>query len=126
MKLNASFLHESLVAWKRDTAEGLHCAAPGNLISYDPDAGTADLQPARRRALATGELPTAPIRSAVPVLLPSTDYIPQPGDPCILLFMDFCLDGWLESGQPVLPPSPRRHDWADAVAMVGFFPAARR
>ena len=27
------------------------------------------------------------------------------------------------SGQPVLPPSPRQHDWSDAVALVGFAPA---
>ncbi len=126
MEKDLSFLQASLEMCRRETEEGIHCAVPGRIVSYDPDAGKATVQPGLARKTETGAILTAPELQEVPVLLPAVDYAPQPGDPCILLFMDFCLDGWLESGQPVLPPSPRRHDWSDAVALAGYFPAARR
>ena len=60
--------------------------------------------------------------AGVPVFLPSADFVPVPGDHCLLIFCDFCIDGWFDTGQPVLPPSPRMHDLSDAFAIVGFRP----
>ena len=126
MEITEAFLRDALEALKAEVLESLHCCMPGNILAYDPETGAAAVQPALRRKTASGEILTAPELQAVPVLRPSEAHIPQPGDPCLLLFMDFCLDGWLESGQPVLPSSPRRHDWSDAIAITGFFPASRR
>ena len=70
-----------------------------------------------------GKILTAPLLEQVPVFLPAANCSVSPGMPCLLIFMDFCMDGWLQSGQPVLPSSPRQHEWSDAVALVGFAPA---
>ena len=93
---------------------------PGKIVSFDSDSGLASVQPGLRRKTSSGEILTIPILTEVPVFLPSVDQAVSVGDPCILLFMDFCMDGWLETGQPVLPPSPRQHDLSDAVALVGY------
>ena len=122
MEISESFLLEALDSLKREILSALHVAMPGNVVDYDASAGLATVQPALRRKAASGAVVTAPLLREVQVLLPSGSHTVSPGDPCILLFQDFCPDGWLESGQPALPPSPRQHDLSDAVALVGFFP----
>ena len=126
MEITETFLQSLLDALKRDILSSLHAAMPGNILSYDASSGLASVQPALRRKTASDEILTAPVLNDVPVFRPSAEFTPSPGDPCILLFMDFCMDGWLESGQPVLPPSPRCHDLSDAVALVGFASALPR
>lgn len=125
MELTETFLQETLEAFRRELFSSLHCGMPGNVMAYDAETGLATVQPALRQKTASGKVLTAPVLSGVPVLLPSQDYAVTAGSPCLLLFMDFCLDGWLEAGQPVVPPSPRQHDLSDAIALVGFFPALR-
>ena len=116
-----TFLAEALAAERRAAFSALHAAMPGSIAAYDPEAGTAEVQPGLRRRTAEGWILTAPRLMGVPVLRPAADYVPAVGDPCLLIFCDFCLDGWLESGQPVVPPSPRMHDLSDAIALVGCF-----
>ncbi len=123
MEITESFLLNALDSLKKELLSSLHAAMPGNIVSYDPSSGLATIQPALRRKTHAGGIMTAPLLEDVPVFLPSSEYTPSPGDPCLLLFMDFCLDGWLSTGQPVIPPSPRTHDLSDAIALVGFFPA---
>ena len=124
MEITETFLQEALDSLKRDILSCLHVAIPGIIESYDDSVGTALVQPALRRKTNTGDILTAPRLLEVPVFRPSADYVVSDGAPCILLFMDFCIDGWLESNQPVIPPSSRQHDLSDAVALVGF--AGRR
>ena len=119
------FLRQALDALRREIFSTLHVAMPGTVIAYDASDGTVSVRPALRRRVSSDQILTAPILPRVPVLLPSSDYTPAPGDPCLLLFCDFCLDGFLDTGQPVLPPSPRSHDLSDAFALVGFCPAVR-
>ena len=126
MEITESFLLETLEAWKKDLLSSLHTAMPGNIVSYDASSGLAEVQPALRRKTASGAILTAPVLQSVPVFLPSSGFTVSPGDPCLLLFLDFCIDGWMETGQPVLPVSPRTHDLSDAIALVGFCPAIRR
>ena len=118
MELTESFLQEALDSLKRDILSSMHVAIPGNIVSYDASSGTATIQPALRRRTPSGEVLTAPPLLEVPVFRPSADFTISDGDPCILLFMDFSIDGWLESNQPVIPPSARLHDLSDAVALV--------
>ncbi len=143
--ITGDFLRQALDALRREIFSSLHVAMPGTVTAFDASDGTASVRPAlRRRAHSdsepgplsgsisgiasgapSGRILTAPILPRVPVLLPSSDYAPAPGDPCLLVFCDFCLDGFLDTGQPVLPPSPRSHDLSDAFALVGFCPAVR-
>ena len=123
MHIDEAFLQDALDSLKKDILASLPAAMPGTVEAYDPETGLASVQPALIRKTSDGKFLTAPLLQEVPVILPAAEYSVSPGRPCLLLFMDFCLDGWLQSGQPVLPPSPRRHDWSDAVALVGFAPA---
>ena len=123
MDITESFLRSALDSLKLEILSSLHAAMPGILLDYDPSSGLASVQPGLLRKTASGSLLTVPVLSGVPVLLPSPDFVPSAGAPCLLVFSDFCLDGWLSSAQPVLPPSPRQHDLSDAVALVGFMPS---
>ena len=123
MEVNEAFLLEALDSLKREIFSSLHCVVPGNITAYDPETGLASVQPALRRKDSSGEILTAPLLREVPVLLPAVDFEVSAGAPCLLLVADFCLDGWLAGGQPGVPASPRKHDWAVAVALVGVFPA---
>ena len=123
MYVDEAFLQTALDSLKKDLMSSLPVAKPGIIESYDAESGLASVQPALRRKNSDGEILTAPLLEDVPVFLPAADFSVSSGMPCLLLFMDFCLDGWLQSGQPVLPPSPRQHDWSDAVALVGVAPA---
>ena len=122
MQITESFLRQALDSLRREILSSLHVAMPGIIRSYDASSATAEVQPALRRRTSSGDLVTAPVLSGVPVFLPSTDFVPAPGDHCLLIFCDFCIDGWFDTGQPVLPPSPRMHDLSDAFAIVGFRP----
>ena len=122
MQITESFLRAALDSLRREIFETLRVAMPGILVSYDATSATADIQPALRRKTPSGQILTAPLLRNVPVFLPSADFTPAPGDHCLLIVADFCTDGWYETGQPVLPPSPRTHDLSDAFALVGFRP----
>ena len=104
MYIDEAFLQEALDALKKDIFSSFHFAMPGIIEAYDSETGLASVQPALRRRTSDGKILTAPLLEEVPVFLPAADL-------------------WLRSGQPVLPPSPRKHDWSDAVALVGFAPA---
>ena len=123
--ITGDFLRQALDALRREIFSTLHVAMPGTVTAYDASDGTVSVRPALRRRTSSDQILPAPILPRVPVLLPSSDYTPAPGDPCLLIFSDFCLDGFLDTGQPVLPPSPRSHDLSDAFALVGFGPAIR-
>ena len=121
MEITDSFLQYTLESLKREIFSTMRVAMPGNIVSYDDSTGLATVQPALRRRTRSGQILTAPQLPSVPVFRPSADFRVQDGAPCILLFMDFCMDGWLTANQPVLPPSPRQHDLSDAIAITGFW-----
>ena len=123
MYIDEAFLQSALNSLKKDIFSSFHFAMPGIVEAYDSETGLAAVQPSLRRRTFSGDVLTAPLLEEVPVFLPDASCSVSPGMPCLLIFMDFCMDGWLQSGQPVLPPSPRKHDWSDAVALVGVAPA---
>ncbi len=118
MEITADFLEDALQALKKEIFASLHVAMPGIVQAYDPERRTAVVQPALRRRNADGEIITAPILQDVPVFLSSTVTNVAVGDSCLLIFADFCIDGWVETGQPVIPLSSRSHDLSDAFALV--------
>ena len=122
MQITESFLRSVLDALREEILSALHVAMPGTVLSFDPETATVSVQPALRRRTPAGAVMTAPVLDGVPVFLPAPDFVPQAGDSCLLIFADFCIDGWASAGGPVLPPSPRMHDLSDAFAIVGFRP----
>ena len=108
--MNNTLSHEERDAFKQEIFHSLHCALPGNIVSFDPDTQTASIQP----AVKLGSLPY-PILTDVPVFMP----IPF-GDACLVVFSDVDIDRWFETGEASAPNSPRRHSLSDGFAFVGF------
>ena len=101
-------------ALKRDFFSSLHCALPGNIVSFDPEKQTAEIQP----AVKMGSL-TYPVLSDVPVFMPVPFEI-HPGDACLVVFADMDIDAWLQTGEASVPGSARRHSLSDGFAFAGF------
>ena len=101
-------------ALKRDFFSSLHCALPGNIVSFDPETQTAEIQP----AVKVGSL-TYPVLADVPVFMP-VPFEVNPGDACLVVFADCDIDAWFESGEAEVPPSGRMHSLSDGFAFVGF------
>ena len=96
-----TFSHEEREALKQEIFHSLHCALPGNVISFDPEAQTAAVQPAVR----LGSLPY-PVLTDVTVFMPIPFEI-NPGDACLVIFSDVDIDAWFETGEASVPNSPR-------------------
>ncbi len=118
MEITVDFLESALQALKEEIFASLHVAMPGIVQAYDAERRTAVVQPVLRRKNRDGKIITAPVLHDVPVILSGADPETIAGDACLLIFTDFCIDGWLETGQPVVPMSPRSHDLSDAFALI--------
>ena len=105
-------------ALKQEIFSSLHVALPGNIVSYDPETQTAEIQPAVRAGSVS-----YPILSSVPVFMPVPFDI-SPGDPCLVVFADVDISAWLQTGEAAVPGSARRHSLSDGLAFVGWKAAA--
>ncbi len=110
---------EELAAIKDEIFSSLHVALPGIVESFDSKNQTVVVQPALRGR------GTLPLLRDVPVFFPGSKETAitwpiSPGDECLVIFADACIDGWYASGGSPEPPSPRCHDLSDAFAFVGF------
>ena len=105
---------EAREALKQELFSSLHCALPGTVISFDAVKQTAEIQP----AVKLGSM-LYPVLPDVPVFMP-VPFEVQPGDACLVVFADFDIDAWLESGEPREPKSARKHALSDGFAFVGF------
>ena len=101
-------------ALKRDFFLSLHCALPGNVVSFDAEKQTAEIQP----TVKVGSM-SYPILADVPVFMP-VPFEVHPGDVCLVVFSDVDIDRWLETGEAAVPNSARRHSLSDGFAFVGF------
>ncbi len=101
-------------ALKRDFFLSLHCALPGNVVSFDAEKQTAEIQP----AVKVGSM-SYPILADVPMFMP-VPFEVNPGDACLVVFSDVDIDTWLETGEAAVPNSARRHSLSDGFAFVGF------
>ena len=93
--------------------------------SFDPATQTVTVRPAFRTKRKDGADVPLPLIRDVPVFFPGSrtsalTFPIFPGDECLLIFADACIDGWFETGTATQPPSGRMHDWSDAFAFVGF------
>lgn len=106
----------------------LRVAAPGIIRSVDYARQTCTVQLAIRErmnrggVLAWAEIPILP---DVPFFVYSGGgyclTLPiQPGDDCLVVFGDNCMDAWWQSGGVQNQVEKRRHDLSDGFALVGF------
>ena len=79
--------HAELQALKQEIFEGLHCALPGIVESFDADSQTAVIRPALKSRSGI-ELP---LLRDVPVFMPLS-FTVSAGDHCLVVFADADID----------------------------------
>ena len=112
--MNSSLSVEEREALKQEIFRSLHCALPGNVVSYNSEKQTAEIQP----AVKMGSM-LLPVLADVPVFMP-VPFEVNPGDACLVIFSDVNIDGWLETGEAEEPRSARKHSFSDGFAFIGF------
>ena len=110
--------YEEIRALKQDILSSLHCALPGTVVFFDADSQTAVIQPAVKQKHEGQEI-ALPLLRDVPVFMP-VSFTVNPGDVCLVIFADYDIDRWFESGEAEVPGSPRMHSLSDGFAFVGF------
>ena len=107
----------------------LRVACPGIIRSVDPARQTCTVQLAIRERLKRGEGRVENVD--IPELLDVPFFVytgggycltlpVKPGDDCLVVFGDNCMDAWWQSGGVQNQVERRRHDLSDGFAIVGF------
>lgn len=106
----------------------MRVSIPGIIQSFDPETVTCVVQPAIKGAVPNDS--GVPVSSDmtllmdVPVMFPrgggcTLTFPIKPGDECLIVFGDRCIDFWWQSGGVQEPVDDRQHDLSDAFAIVG-------
>lgn len=100
-------------------------AMPARVVRFDEKLQTATVQPQIHQVLANGSSAPYPLIQDVPVQFPRggpfvMTFPVEPGDECLLVILDRCMDGWFVSGRDGPPLDYRLHDPSDATAIVGI------
>ena len=106
----------------------LRVAAPGIIQSVDYARQTCTVRLASRERMNRGgvlDWAEIPILPDVPFFVYSGGgyclTLPiQPGDDCLVVFGDSCIDAWWQNGGVQNQAEKRRHDLSDGFALVGF------
>lgn len=116
------------LAMRSQQAE-LWTALPGIIQSFNPQAMTCEVQPAIR-ALVRGEDGSLspvdlPLLVDCPVQFPAggqctLTFPVKPGDECLVVFAQRCIDSWWASGGVQDQAELRMHDPSDGFALLGF------
>lgn len=113
----------------RRAAIDLRVAIPGIIQSFDPTEQTVVVKPAIRECLVNEgqEIWTdIPPLVDVPIVVPRAGgyalTLPiAPGDECLVVFGDMCMDAWWQSGGTQNQVECRRHDLSDGFAIIGIW-----
>ena len=114
---------------------GLRVHMPGIIQSFNPETVTCVVQPAimGTKTDDVGNEQSAPLSllTDVPVIFQrgggvTMTFPVEPGDECLIMFSDSCIDFWWQSGGVQEPVDSRRHDLCDAFAIVGPQSQARK
>lgn len=106
----------------------MRVSMPGIIQSFDPDTVTAVIQLAIKGYEPDNDgVPqpeVLPLLVDVPVVFPrgggcSLTFPVAPGDECLVIFADRCIDFWWQNGGVQEPVDTRMHDLSDAFAIVG-------
>ena len=108
-------------AKKKELAIDLKVSKLGVIDSYDETTGTATVEIKTKFNEKTPREYMYPKIPDVPVL--KTKYFSHPinpGDGCLIIFLDTDFTAWLDRGLTLSPASPRLHNLNDAIAIVGI------
>jgi hypothetical protein len=106
----------------------LRVAMPGIVVAFNSDEQTVSVQPALREKLKdkNGNVTDValPVLPDVPIVFPRAGGFAltmpvAPGDECLVIFTDMCIDSWWSSGGVQNQLELRRHDLSDAFAILG-------
>lgn len=119
---------EALSAWFSSFSDSFNAVKVGKIVGVDTSNQTVDVQVLHKRIDENNffkkELREYPVLQGVPfvVLGGGTSSITFPisvGDNCLLLFCDYEIDRWWDSGEAQPSNYQRRHDISDAFALIG-------
>lgn len=113
---------------RSDFSRTLRVAIPGIVTEVNYAAQTVSIQPTIREKIemdGTYKWVELPILINVPFFVYSGGgycvTLPvSPGDECLVVFADSCIDAWWQSGGVQNQVERRRHDLSDGMAIVGF------
>ena len=112
----------------------LRCACPGIVQAWNSTAQTVSVKLAIKEVLSIEGVETEteiPMLVDVPVVMPRAGgycllMVPQPGDECLVVFSDLCIDAWYQSGGIQSQAERRRHDLSDGFAIMGCWSQVRK
>lgn len=116
-------------------SRSMRVAIPGIIESFDPTEQTVRVQPAIRERVQDGTMQVRwvnlPLLLDVPIVLPRAGGFAltmpiRPGDECLVVFADMCIDAWWANGDIQNQIEQRRHDLSDAFAILGTWSQPRR
>lgn len=113
---------------RSDFSRTLRVAITGVVTEVNYSAQTVSVQPTIREKIeinGTYQWVELPILVNVPFFVYSGGgyciTLPvSPGDECLVIFADSCIDAWWQSGGVQNQVERRRHDLSDGMAIVGF------
>lgn len=110
-------------------SNALNCIKIGEIVSFDKTKQTANVKILHKQKddyyHINSKLIEYPLLQEVPCVIMGggTSYISHPisaGDQCVLLFSDYMIDYWQNTGEARQSDIDRRHDISDAIAIVGL------
>lgn len=113
----------------------VHTALPGRVESYDKDRQVANIKPMLRRVMRQADMTRVseelPVIPCVPVVWPRGGgaFITMPlasGDTGLLVFSEYILERWRQTGDDVDPGDERRHDLSGATFHPGLVPSSEQ
>lgn len=101
----------------------LNCHQVGEIVSFDPTTQTAEVQIKMLKTY-NGELKDYPVLIDCPCIILGgckgrITFPISAGDSCLVLFNDRDIDNWFSGGQKMQPRTERKHNFSDAIALVG-------
>lgn len=113
----------------------LRVSIPGIVQSFDPVEQTVTVQPAIKERVVDGvgniSMVNLPLLLDVPISFPRAGgfvlTMPvKPGDECLVVFADMCIDAWWSQGGVQVQAEKRRHDLSDGFAILGTWSQSKR
>lgn len=121
-------LADTLDYWFNNFSDSFNSIKVGKVINVNTSNQTVDVQVLHKRIntnnLFKRELRDYPVLVGVPFIVlggggSSLTFPISKGDNCLLLFCDFEIDRWWESGEAQPSNYDRKHDISDAFALIG-------
>lgn len=120
-------LTQAIGEWFGNFSESFNAIKIGRIEGVDFEKQTVDVQILHKKVnqvFKTRELKDYPLLKSVPFIVlggggSSLTFPISVGDNCLLLFCDYEIDRWWDTGESLPANFERRHDISDAFALIG-------